>query len=184
MKEIKTTTIYNENILKNVLSELVLAAPKEILVFLCTLLERAVEIKIASGKDLSCFWHATVEDHPQNKGRDVINYLVTAVRDVIEKVANSTQDVEEVISILHKRNGTIFERIALHTLRVRFVLAKTLAIEAMLTEELCRDAVVKHEYSLLLREGFKELKRTEQEVILGWIMAGCPVPRLMDSRNS
>lgn len=164
-----------EKILKEYYPQLVEAGGMDALQVLCELLEKAIDVKQgreSAPDDNSYIWRPAIEDHEQNWNSRLWDVLVVAIRDSAERIIQSGQaTIEEAVNFLEQRRWKVFQRIALHLLRVFCEQAETLAMERLMNRALLEDFQVHHEYALLLREYFPSLSQEAQATILGWIEA-------------
>jgi len=126
-------------------------------------------------EDYSRIWRRAIEDHDQNRnrGEDLKDMLVSAVRDAVVRLA--TQDcslVPEIVATLEEYRWKVLRRIAFHLLRLFATSAADLIGQRLGDHALFEDSDLWHEYTLLLRETFPTLPPAQQAVILGWIDAG------------
>jgi hypothetical protein len=166
-----------EQILNKTAPTLVAAAGEPALNLLCDLLEKALRLSRrgdeTGSQDLSYVWRPAIEDSGQNLNLGIKPILVTAVRDIAEKlVSERSVPVGQVVGALEERSesGLVFQRIALHLLR-KFPDSRPFA-ERLTNRRLFDEVGVRHEYVLLLNENFAKLKPDEREMILGWIDQG------------
>ncbi|WP_322793331.1 hypothetical protein [Bellilinea sp.] len=182
-------TRYYEEILKKDFPQLVRAAGLPALELLCDLLDKAIRLSrqrdgIEATEDYSFIWRPVIEEHPQNISRTIETVLVTAVRDAAEVIVQfGYGTVEEVVKALERRQWKVFQRLALHLLRVFREQAAGLAAERLTNRALFEDRSVQHEYVLLLRECFPKLTPEEQATILGWIETGPDTEKFKRSRE-
>jgi len=167
-----------KQILKNYYLKLVETEPIPALKLLCNLLEKAIKFsltkeKIKEYKDYSYIWRPTMEDHPQNTDYDIRSVLAEGIRDAAEVAVKSGRvSLKEVINLLESRRWKVFQRIALHLLRIFYEQAKDLIAERLTDRKLFEDADIQHEYVLLLHENFSALSEEEKRTILRWIEDG------------
>ena len=99
--------------------------------------------------------------------------LVEAVRDAAEQLAEADPGaIPRIVQALEQRNYPVFERIALHLLRVRADSPLDLVRDRLIRKDLFDSSAHRHEYTLLLRQRFGRLAPADREHILGWIEAG------------
>jgi hypothetical protein len=169
-----------EQILKESIPDLVEAVPDQALNLLCDLLDRAVLLSDRSGesrrpKDLSYIWRPAIEEHQQNLDLGLKHLLVTAVRSAAEQIGKKNpSSVPAVIQALEQRGKSwyIFQRIALHLLRLLPDCAPGLVRERLLDRRLFDFSEVHHEYFLLQKECFGRLNSEDQRKVLAWIDNG------------
>ncbi|MBX6361670.1 MAG: hypothetical protein IRZ03_16520 [Acidobacterium ailaaui] len=183
-------TRHYEEILNKHYPELVRAAGLPALKLLCDLLDKAIRLSRRRDddqgpEDYSVIWLPAIEDHPQNLGHTIKDALVTAVRDAAELVVRSGRvTVGKVVSALERKRWKVFQRLALHVLRVFPDQAEPLAAARLTDRSLFEDVGLRHEYVLLLRDRFARLPREDQAKILGWIEAGPEVDEWTQWRES
>jgi hypothetical protein len=123
-----------------------------------------------------------VQDLSPTLIQGVRGLLVSALRDSAQRVVEGhLLPLASVVAILEGRRWRIFERLALHLLRLFApgapdLVAERLADPARLADP--RRFVLIHEFALLLREQFKHLAPEQREQIVALIQAGpdpeCP----------
>jgi hypothetical protein len=178
-----------QEIVKNNLPPLVEKAGRDALEMLCGLLEEAIEQPRSEGgkkrfDDHSRSWRSAIEEHGQNFGRSIKDYLVTAVRDAAEAVARKdARNVPDLVRFLRRKRFVIFRRLAHHILRL-FPEGDPEHIEqTLMSKGMLNRAPLWHEYALLLHEFFKHLSDGDQRTVLGWIGAG-PDPEKLKARHA
>ena len=171
--------LFYGEILKNHIPALVRAIGFPTFQMLCGLLESAIRhsrLDAESNKreDYSSGWRPAIEDHEQNfQSRDLPAMLVEALRDTAEQLAEADpSSVPRIVQELEQRNYPVFDRIALHLLRVRADSPPGLVSDCLTRRELFDSSNHRHEYTLLLQERFAGLDLADRERILGWIEAG------------
>lgn len=168
---------YNE-IIKKYYPDLAKEAGLPALELLCDILEKAIRISRISKdydgpEDVSFIWRPAIEDHPQNLGHSLKDYLVSGIRDICEIVIKSGKaSIEQVVSILEHYNWKIFHRISLHILRVFRNDALPLIKLHLMNRDTFNDGYLSHEYVSLLRACYDDLSADERETILEWINKG------------
>ena len=167
-----------EQVVKNYYPDLVRETGLPALTLLCDLLDKAIHLSrrrddMEAPRDYSYVWRPAIEDHPQNLGHTIKDTLVTAIRDAAELVVRSGRvTVEQVVNALECRGWKVFQRIALHVLRMFPDQAEALAAARLTDRSLFEDVGLRHEYALLLRDCFRHLTPEDQAKILGWIEDG------------
>ncbi len=117
--------------------------------------------------DHSYIWRPAIEDHQQNLMSGRRDYLVSAIRDLSERlIANDAVVLGEVVGHLESRRWEVFRRLALHAIRVAGPSGEALAKERLLGD---RNARLHHEYVLLLSQWFPRMTESEREAILSEI---------------
>lgn len=170
---------YKEILEKN-MAELVAAAGEKALTLLCDLLDSAILLsrrraEDTGPEDYSYIWRPAIEDHEQNHPSGLRDFLVTAVRDATEQIARAdSSQVPLLVEKLEQRCWHIFQRIALHLLRVFPDAAPALVTERLLDQNLLDAVWCQNEYRHLLQERFNLLLPEERERWLGLIEEGPP----------
>ncbi len=169
---------YYGEILKNNIPDLVTASGEETLLLLCELLGSAIALKRGVSQsdkpeDLSYIWRPAIEDHPQNQLHGIATLLASAVRDTAEQIAKTEPaKVPKLVRILEDLQWHIFQRIALHLLRLFPAPAWPLVVERLTDQKRFEEDALHHEYVLLLQSQFAKLHPEQQKQILGWIADG------------
>ena len=124
-------------------------------------------------EDVSVVWRPAIEDHSQNRNKNLASLLVTVVRDVSDQVALTDRDhTDLVLSELSRHHWTVYRRICLHVAHVALDLDPQPAIDLLMREELLRESGIRHEYLSLLRDALPVLPSDVSQEILGWIRGG------------
>ncbi len=153
---------------------------RETLGLLLHLLHEAANIEAgmdagATG-DGSMHWRPAVEDNEQNWNfGKPSELLVDATRDTIESaLRDDVGRLTDIISSLRKRAAkrSIFQRLLLHVIRVFREPAAAIVREQLIDVSQFQSREVKHEYSLLLRDGFPLLSDEERKRVLDAVEAG------------
>jgi hypothetical protein len=167
-----------EQLLKKHLPELVKAAQESALELICGLLEKAIRLSGRSdgpsaAAEFSYIWRPAVEDHGQNLNMALRESLVSAVRDSVEHLANGhPEKVPDLVLRLVSRKQQIFDRIALHLLRMFPAAAPELIAETLVNKKNFDEPGLRHEYVLLLERCFGTLPAELQAEYLEWVKAG------------
>jgi len=183
-------TWHYEEILKEHYPELLSAAGLPALKLLCDLLEKAIKLsKLQDSdettEDYSSIWHPTIEGHSQDIGKAISNILVIGVRDSAELLVRSRKaTVKDVVSVLEERRYKVFHRIALHILRVFSDQAMELMADRLTNQSIFNNRTLWHEYALLMKECFGQLKPEEQTKLLRLIDTGHEVKMGRDAKYS
>lgn len=167
-----------EQILSERLSPLASAEPLGTLNLLADILESAIELSVEPGernspRDFSHLWRPAVHPHEQNVDKTLKDPLVTALVDTAEQIAREQPgSVPDLVRSLEKRNWLIFQRIALHLLRVWPDQAGDLIAPRMVDRQLFHDPHLHHEYLLLAQDHFDRLPEEQRAMVLDWIGEG------------
>lgn len=155
------------------------AGTLEMLDLFCDLLQQSIEISLTKPEeqgddDLSEIWRSAIENHSQNHGhyspKDV---LAEAVRDLAESLLkNNKTTVGEIIGILKKHHWKVFDRIALHLIRIQLPASLDQAKKYLLDLEYWDQNANLHEFYELAGKAFPLLQAKEKRVILDWIDSG------------
>ena len=165
-------------LLPDALKALGTADHKRAMLWGCRLLRRAV----LSGQspelsedfdDMSYIWRPAIEDHEQNRRSGVCNAIVTAVRDLSERVVrDDLWPLRHTVEYLEEYKKLILSRIGLNVVRLCAEKDPELARARMLDRSLFDSYHFRHECAMLLRDRFGMLSPGDQSVILGWINEG------------
>src|SRR5882724_8617100 len=167
-----------EQVLRKNIPDLIEAAGVPAFDSLCDILERAVRLSRsrddADGpEDYSYIWRPSIADHSQNHAHTLRDALITAVREAAE--ALSEPDPGNITALVQKllaRPWRVFQRIALHLLRLFREGTLPLAVEFLVDRERFDAVGIRPEYWLLLRDRWDELPHEARAAILGWVEAG------------
>jgi len=180
---------YYGEILKKYIPDLVKAVGIEAFELLCDLLHTALQVRRTEGEqqnpqDYSHIWHRAIEDHSQNQTFGISGLLISAVRDAAESIERSDPaKIPQLVSILESRKWNVFQRIALHLLRLRPDVAFPLVAERLTNRQLFDDRVFRHEYFLLLHSQYTTLIPEQQRQILTWIEKGPDTKIIRENRK-
>jgi hypothetical protein len=180
---------YYGEILKKNVPDLVDAAGEEAFELLCDLLHTAVRFRRATGEviepeDYSYIWRRAIEDHGQNQSFGMLGLIISAVRDAAERIAKSDRTkVQNLVSRLENRRWHVFQRLALHLLRLFPDPAFPMIVNRLTNRELFDSTTLRHEYVLLLRSQFAKLRPEEQAKILDWIEKGPNTERFLQNQT-
>lgn len=136
------------------------------------LLDRALAIVHPDGRkeDFSYIWREAIEESPRNsRHREVLNDLVTAVRD--SRIWESG-DLGQLVSELETRSWPVFRRLALHEIRTHPERAGELVNRSASDLSRLFEPSTYHERVLLLRDALVGMDREESTSILDAISAG------------
>jgi len=173
-------TWYYKQILEKNVPDLVSAARENALTLLYDLLDSAIRVSRSEEtdkgtEDYSYIWRPAIEDHEQTHSYDLKNLLVSAVRDAAEQIARADPTyVPALVEKLERRSRLVFQRIALHLLRVFPDAARPLTAERLLNQRLLDAPWYQNEYRHLLKNYFGDLSSEERERWLGLIEEGPP----------
>lgn len=174
-------------ILKEEVLELLKIAKGEVFALLCDLLDRAIELSrhpAEEGEEISedhysYVWRPAIEDHRQNSAHSLKDLLVTAVRNAAERIVqDEPSEIMRLVEKLESYGWIIFQRIALHLLRVCPGNATSLIIERITDRSRFDESSLWHEYILLARDRFPSLPQEVQSSILQWIKEGPDLEQL------
>jgi hypothetical protein len=165
--------------LDGIASILITVEARRVLTLLCDLLDEATSLSNPhsapnSPYDGSHLWRPMIEEDRDVVLRPVVNELVSTVCDAAERVIVDRQiPVADVVSLFEGYRWYIFQRLALHILRLHPEEESDLVREQLLINmELLNELGTRREYALLLHAGFQLLEPADQRAILEWIMAG------------
>ncbi|MBW3590277.1 MAG: thioredoxin domain-containing protein [Actinobacteria bacterium] len=167
-----------EQILSEQLTLLVSADPMGTLNLLADVLESAIDLSIEPGqqehpRDFSHLWRPAIHPHEQNVDKTLRDPLVTALVDTAEQIAREEPEaVPELVKTLENRGWLIFQRVALHILRVWPDQAENLIEPRMVDRHLFHDPHLHHEYLLLAQDHFDRLPDEQQAMVLDWVGEG------------
>jgi hypothetical protein len=177
-------------ILKKRIPELVRAAGFDTFEMLCGLLASAIHSRVGNDPsrcdDYSTGWRPAIEDHDEDlPARDLRSMLAESVRDAAEQLAAADPDsIPRIVQELERRHYTVFDRIALHLLRVQADAPSGLVRERLILKDLFDSANHRHEYTMLLQTRFGGLEPADRDRILAWIEAGPEVERFVANHES
>jgi hypothetical protein len=167
-----------KKILEKNMPELVAAAGEKALALLCDLLDLAIRLSRRSEEDIgpedySYIWRPAIEDHEQNHPHGLRDFLITAVRNAAEQIARADpSQMPILVEKLEQCPWRVFQRIALHLLRVSPHTELPFIAKRLTDRRLFDEIGLRHEYTLLAREHFSRLSPEDQKTILAWIEAG------------
>jgi len=165
--------------LKESLPALVEVAGERALRLFCDLLEEAMRLSRnrsegTGPQDHSYIWRRNIDSGSVDG--DVRDALITAVRKAAEQIAaTGGQEVRKVVEMLEACPWFIFHRIALYILRLFPDAVMDLIVEKLTDASLFGVPELWHEFFLLAREHFAELRPDQQNVFLNWVETG-PAP--------
>ena len=159
-----------EAALRRIVSAMIPVAPRALVHMLITLLRSAVDATCPATNaphDGSVFWRPSIEDTEQNWSHDIKDTLVSALRDTATCVADmDTASRDHVLNALGSERWMVFDRVALHVIRVLGDKTLADARQRLLRVDSGNDPALFHEYWLLARDTFLKLTLDEQLRIL------------------
>ena len=166
-----------KEILSKVVPVVLKKAPYEVVEILCNKLCKAIKLKVAnenSSYDSSYIWRPAIEDHPQNTNdENIINLLVTAIRDCLETIGKSNEEaLKNCFGLLSKCRYPIFRRIELYLMRVFPGILRSEIQKTLSDKKIFSDIHLWHEYYHLLKEQYPKLPQGIKKCILRWIEEG------------
>lgn len=166
-----------QEILRQSTADLAVGASTEAVALFADLLETAVRITLHGDavppEDFSYVWRPAIEAHEQNSDDGIVAALVEAVRDASVRVAaDASASVETLLGVLGKHRWRVFDRLALHLLRMSRPVQVQAVAARLLDPELLTSASVRHEYALLARETWEALPGATRESLLERIVQG------------
>lgn len=127
----------------------------------------------SGSEDYSYIWRESIEYGDESHSRGLENILVSAVRDAGKLLVElNTCKLDEVISILERKNWNIFRRIVFYLLTVFPNKALKSISDRLTNEALFKDHSIRHEYARLLNKCFDLLQPEQRQAIFGWIEKG------------
>jgi len=173
---------YQEILGKNI-PRLVEIAGEAALSMLCNLLNDAIRLSKRKEserewEDYSFIWRPQIDGHEQERGRDVQDLLVSAVRDAAESMMNTKP--KEVLNIIDRYKYRVFKRISLH-LRRKWPEIDMAGTAQILTEfDIFEDPHMQVELNQFLEDLFDELPKETQEAYLLFIDGGPKLDNWVD----
>lgn len=177
-----------EEILKQYVPILLEQDSDAVILVLCNKLSKAntlhnkgsKKLKQKSNEDVSFIWRPAIEDHEQNYNFDLRSYLVSSIRDALEKSENvDVKSLKKSLSLLTNFNYHIFRRLELyfygrHSKEFNDEINK-------LVIEYFGNSNFKHEYYYMLQNCYSHLTCKNQKRLLDIISNG---PRFNDYSGS
>ncbi|MDQ6857497.1 MAG: hypothetical protein M3Z65_00705 [Chloroflexota bacterium] len=166
-----------ERVLKIVRPALRRALGRDAVTFTADLLERAIELSHHTDgpegrDDLSTWWRPTIEDIDQTHRTGLRQALVEELRDTaMELAAGDPESIPELVAALEARGLAIFDRVALHILRVVSA-APAALVAAHVADPGSRRLASWHEWAALTRDRFGDLSQDEQHAMIESFFAG------------
>jgi hypothetical protein len=135
----------------------------------------------ASKDDLSFIWRADLDDDGRGSTEDIMNVLVTTVRDGSAQLVKEAPDLlGKVVETLELYPWSIFRRLLLNLLRQSAGVAPNLAFARLSNEVIAQAPETHREYFLLLQDSFQSLSEAQQNDILRIIDQGPDVSPLRE----
>ncbi len=178
--KVQFKSYYLQKIFEEVLPKLIDQRCKHVLNIITKRLKEAISIENKNNirKDGSFLWRPAIEDSDQNWTFDEIKGILAVVlRNVLYQfVKKFHSKANKVIEGYLKENYSIFNRIAIHTIRVCNIdnMAKNLLIK----KENLHQVEIYHEYFILVEEKFNILNSNQKKIFIKWILEG-PVRKLL-----
>lgn len=144
----------------------------------CNLLQQSIEISLTKPEergddDFSEIWRSAIEDHSQNYDHSSLKDVLTkAVRNLAESLLKNKTARDEVFDMLKKHHWKIFNRIAIHLIRIQLPISLNQAKKYLFDFGYWDQNVNLHELYELVGVAFPLLKPEEQKLILDWIDKG------------
>ena len=121
--------------------------------------------------DNSYIPRGAIEDHEQNhRHNEIEDVLIETIRDIgLEMLKENPALIETLYTELKGRKWTIFRRIGFYLLAEVSDTAPELVVRELTEESYFDVSDIEHEYSRLMRNGFKLLDEQQKAIILDWI---------------
>ncbi|OHB76831.1 MAG: hypothetical protein A2Z34_02245, partial [Planctomycetes bacterium RBG_16_59_8] len=175
------------NVIKQDIPELTVKDALGAVKMLCELLNDAIKFSRSDENAMSVYdgssiWRPTIERSEAHGFEDlaVRDMLVTAIRDISEKIVKSSPEMAGgLFHLLEGNTWDVYGRIVMHLLRVMAppppkYLKKYLVDQQRLDE-------FDHEYVVLSKERFESLSEEDRGTIFQWIEQGPPKEPLRDA---
>lgn len=157
-------------ILEENVPHLVTVAKEDALLLLCDILEDAAHISQDPSFHIQ---RPAIEEHSQNEPYGLVHFLISAVRNSAEQLANENRImVRRLVQMLEQRELPIFDRLSLYLLWRFSNVAPDLVAERLTDYRRFDELGLRHEYALLARSCFATLDSVNKEKILSWIEEG------------
>lgn len=122
--------------------------------------------------DASHVWRPAVEDD-EDRRDGIENSLVTAVRDVaVDLVKTGRAALPDVLDLLLGGKWNIHKRIGMHVLRIYADQAPDEVTRLLTDKETFDDDAFRHEYYLLAKHSYANLRTEDQERIVSLVLEG------------
>ncbi len=147
---------------------------KELIAILVSMLNKALHLAAyEKPHDNSYIWRPAIEEHKQNIRTDIINVLITVIRNSTEKLIQINNDVYTPISShLLSKEWHIFIRLAIHLARKNPKRNSDSVATFLTNRSYFESAELRHEFGLLLDECFNLLAEADKDTILNWMKEG------------
>ncbi|MBD3376715.1 hypothetical protein GF406_16890, partial [candidate division KSB1 bacterium] len=123
--------------------------------------------------DWSNILRPAIEEHDQNLHTDIADFIISAIRDIAEKFISIDKNYfPKITTQLFGIKRPIFYRIALYLTRKFQNMFPDQVKTILLNRSFLNSVELRHEYGLLLKEGFFLLDEADQNTILAWIEEG------------
>jgi hypothetical protein len=148
----------------------------EVSKILTSSLQKAIKIESSSyymqESDYSYIWRVAIEDNPKNTELyELKEMLVVALRDCLEIfVLKDKANGAKIIQEFWNRKYSIFQRLAIHLLRINFDNYENFALKLAADNELLKSTDLYHEYYLFLADNFIKLPDSIQKSIIKSIL--------------
>lgn len=162
---------FYEKSLASCIAPLVSAARLQAVEWLSDLVSRAVTFKWGreKGHDFSWIQRHAIEVHEGHRSSTVLDSVIDAARDAfILFVREHPEEKEAAWPLFSCRAHPFFRRMELHVLRELKELHAGRIAEQLVSLEAFGDDSSLHEYTLLLKDCFRDLSPEDQERILEW----------------
>lgn len=138
--------------------------PLEILQIVQERLEAALRIETREGGDASRGWRPAIESHEQNLGGELKDLLVEAAVQALSVVADSAPvEGRAILEEYLEHRFSIFQRLAIHTIRLRADLWPDLLERLFMDPRFVEDLNIHHEYWLLIRDSLGLIGNSARE---------------------
>lgn len=174
--QIKFNQYVYKRILENQVPALVRACGLDGLTWLCNLFATVTmsSLRPGEGKNYSHIWRPSIADNDQNKGYDLRDPILVAVRNAAESIVRHDPDkFDKVIAILERGDSKTWgvrQRLALHLIRIFPESPSRYVREYLLNKSLFETSELSNEYWLLARDRFDQIKLSEQQQIIEWML--------------
>lgn len=173
--------------LNSVMSTLLDIDGLQTLIFLSTLLERA--LSLSQGEENrplsnSLRWYASFAEPQNRRFYELESVLVATILEAANTILmNDKSTLPTVIQTLEKHQWFIFRRLSLHLLHKYSANSMRLAAAKALDFEAAEQRELRFDHSLLLRDIYPHLLQEQKDVIFTWINAGPDIQKYYDERK-